>query len=129
MLTIILGIILSALFLWLSESVKDRGLRQMFSILAGIVFMVAAFYGLWSPISGYGEWRLIKEIPMSEVSESIDSDQIEIEGIHDPLTVPTVKVYERRGIKSIWTFAFGTKETKYVFSITDGTGIEEIEQN
>lgn len=129
MLTIILGIVISALFLWLSEVVKDRGLRQMFTILAGTVFMVAVFYGLWSPVSGYDEWRLIKEIPMSEVSESIDSDQIEIEGIHDALAVPTVKVYERRGIKSIWTFAFGTKETKYVISITDGIGLEQIERD
>ena len=129
MLTIILGIIITALFLWLSEVVKDRGLRQMFTIFAGTVFMVAAFYGLWSPVSGYSEWRLVKEFPMSEVSENIDSDQIEIEGIHDPLTVPTVKVYERRGIKSIWTFAFGVKETKYVVSIIDGIDLEQIEQD
>lgn len=127
MLTIILGIVISALFLWLSEVVKDRGLRQMFTILAGTVFMVAVFYGLWSPVSGYGEWRLIKEIPMSEASEKIDFYQIKTEGIHDALTEPTVKVYERRGIKSIWTFAFGTKEIKYVFSITDEIGTEQIE--
>ena len=127
MLTIIFGIIFAALFLWLSEVIKDRGLRQMFSILAGTVFMVAAFYGLWSPVSGYSEWRLVKEIPVSEVSESIDSDQIEIEGIHDSLTIPIVKVYERRGIKSIWTFAFGTKETKYVFSSINGIVPEQIE--
>lgn len=66
---------------------------------------------------------------MTEASESIDSKQIEIEGIHDALAVPTVKVYERKGIKSICTFAFGTKETKYVFSITEGIGPEQIERD
>ena len=66
---------------------------------------------------------------MSEASENIDFYQIKTEGIHDALTEPTVKVYERRGIKSIWTFAFGTKEIKYVLSITDEIGTEQIEQD
>ena len=105
MLTIILGIILSAIFLWISEIVKDRGLRQMFSIFAGTVFMVSAFYGIWSQLSGYNEWK--------------------IEGIHDTSEANVVKVYERRGKMSIWTFAFGTKETKYVICIPEVTSAEE----
>jgi len=43
--------------------------------------------------------------------------------------IPFIRVYERKGKMSIWTFALGSKETKYVFYVPEGTISKEEKLN
>ena len=37
-----------------------------------------------------------------------------------------VRVYQREGKRTIWTFALGTEETKYIFYVPEGTISKEV---
>ena len=51
----------------------------------------------------------------------------DVEEVEDPnCKQAVVRVYQREGKKSIWTFAFWTKETKYIFYVPEGTISKEV---
>ena len=57
----------------------------------------------------------------------VGEDVEEVEDIN--CEAPVVRVYQRTGKKSIWTFALGGKETKYVFYVPVGTISKEVKLN
>lgn len=51
----------------------------------------------------------------------------DVEEVEDPdCEKAVVRVYEREGKKTLWTLALGTKETKYVFYVPEGTISKEV---
>lgn len=53
-----------------------------------------------------------------------------VEEIEDPnCEIPVLRIYTRKGKMSIWTFALGNKETKYVFYVPEGTIAKEVKLN
>lgn len=130
MLTIILGLVLVVLFLWLSTVVKKRDSRQLCLVVAGTVFIVAFFSGIWGPLSGYGKWEFVDEISLIDLPEYTTFGEIEIEEIKDGNNEAfIVREYQRKGKVSIWTFAFDTKETKYIFYVPEGTISKDVNLN
>ena len=50
-----------------------------------------------------------------------------VEEIEDPnCKTPIIWKYQKKGKKSIWTFAFGNTKTKYVFYVPEGTISKEV---
>lgn len=51
----------------------------------------------------------------------------DVEEVEDPdCEKAVVRVYEREGKMTLWTLASGTKETKYVFYVPEGTISKEV---
>ena len=89
--------------------------------------MVAVFSGTLGPLSGYGEWEMVDEISLMDLPEDTTFGEIEIKDGNGETFV--VIEYQRKGIASIWTFAFDTTETKYVIYVPEGTISKELNKN
>lgn len=51
----------------------------------------------------------------------------DVEEVEDPnCEKAVVRVYQREGKRTIWTFALGTEETKYIFYVPEGTISKEV---
>lgn len=53
-----------------------------------------------------------------------------VQEVEDPdCETPVIRVYTRKGKMSVWTFALGNEETKYVFYVPEGTISKEVKLN
>lgn len=51
----------------------------------------------------------------------------DVEEVEDPnCEKAVVRVYQREGKRTIWTFALGMEETKYIFYVPEGTISKEV---
>lgn len=51
----------------------------------------------------------------------------DVEEVEDPnCEKAVVRMYQREGKRTIWTFALGTEETKYIFYVPEGTISKEV---
>lgn len=166
MLTIILGVVVTILFIWVVCIICNNISPTIVASLGTSTIIAGILVGLFIPVSGYTEWKLENEIELISLSNttafggegliyvSLSADnsytyryEIEsefgtetskeyttntlvkksIEEIEDSeCETPMLKVYSRKGKKSIWTFALFSKEEHYVFYVPEGTISKEV---
>ena len=124
MLTIILGTALAILFLLFSKENKIRESKLLRAMIAGIIFVVAVFSGMWGPLSGYTEWEKVNEVSLLDIPEYTMFREIDIQENEGSGELVVIK-YQRKANASKWTFAFDTTETKYVIYVPEGTNLKE----
>jgi len=77
MLTIILGVILGVICMFIGNSCTDGGAEEWMVGLGWILKIVAIALGLACPISGYNdEWKMVKKTELVPLSDSTNSEII-----------------------------------------------------
>ena len=158
MLTIILGIALVIILAWILFCFSKNGrVFSNFALLLYAILVITTTIGVGVPVSGYNDWKLIEETELIALANEVNSTETgeiylsisaenvytykcvigaitltneDVEVIEDSrYEVPFLRVYKRIGKKSIWTFALGMEETKYIFYVPEGSIFKEINLN
>lgn len=166
MLIIVLSILLGFLLFGLATIIGSKLTALAISGFITIILFAGVIVGLFAPVSGFTEWKLLEETELISLSNStvggssgvvyvsltagnaytyrheinskfgtdssveyttvtlVNKDVEEIEDVN--CQKPVIRIYTCQGKKSIWTFALGSKQTKYVFYVPEGTITKEI---
>ena len=109
MLSIIIGIVIIAVLIFVGIEIKIND--TIFSVIFVGVILSALGIGLFYPAKGFTDWQLVKETELVTLSNSAKA---------------ILQEYHRKGKMSIWSFAFLSDETRYVFRVPKGTISREV---